>query len=227
MSSHPHSLLVRITDFLVPLYPTIGGILNIIPTHHIVMENIQYGKDTYKQQYGKEGWETYDLKPPDYFYPRRDMLPDQMTSEDTLQRIVNTFEDKLRITASQSKQLMATLEADTAFLQSANVVDYSLFIVRFPASRQKHIPHPGTPVDDTFPWRSGVISSDGKWYYRLVVLDYFWSRHSLRAHATKGAVQALNIFARKGEMPITATAEDYRERFLNLIKDIVEVTPES
>jgi len=63
MTRLPESLLVRITDFLHTPYGGLGSILGIAPSHHIVMENVMYGKenDAYKDK-----WETYDLKPTSY-----------------------------------------------------------------------------------------------------------------------------------------------------------------
>ena len=46
MSSYPSSLLVRITDFLYAPYSTFGRLLGLAPSHHIIMENALYGKET-------------------------------------------------------------------------------------------------------------------------------------------------------------------------------------
>jgi hypothetical protein len=66
MARYPKSLLVRITDFLHTTYGGLGSILGIAPSHHIIMENVMYGKegDTLKDK-----WENYDLKPTTYVRP--------------------------------------------------------------------------------------------------------------------------------------------------------------
>ncbi|PGH27257.1 hypothetical protein AJ80_00967 [Polytolypa hystricis UAMH7299] len=215
MSIHPSTLLVHITDYLVPSYMTLGGLMNLVPPHHIVMENILYGKDSSSQP---DQWETFDLKPMGYFYPERDLVPDRLTREETLNKLADTFNDKIRIHKTQFEELKAILEADTHFLQSANVVDYSLFLIRFPTTSQpKHTLTHATPT-----WRKGVTSADNKWTYRAILLDFFWAKHKFRAKATTGAIHALNIFARKGPMPITTTPKDYRKSFLEMVSSIIE-----
>lgn len=66
MTRHPESLLVRITDFLHTPYDGLGSIIGLAPSHHIIMENVMYGKET--DSY-KDKWETYDLKPISYVRP--------------------------------------------------------------------------------------------------------------------------------------------------------------
>ena len=69
MVAHAESLLARITDLPHAPHLTLGGVFGLAPTHHIVMENLLHGKK------GEEevGWETFDLKPHDYFFPERDI----------------------------------------------------------------------------------------------------------------------------------------------------------
>ncbi|KAH8668626.1 hypothetical protein BX600DRAFT_435151 [Xylariales sp. PMI_506] len=43
--ANPGSLLVRITDFLECSQRSIGSLLGLAPSHHIIMENILYGQD--------------------------------------------------------------------------------------------------------------------------------------------------------------------------------------
>ncbi|KAJ9302020.1 hypothetical protein DTO271G3_886 [Paecilomyces variotii] len=217
MSSHPDSLLVRITDFLISPYPTLGALLGISPAYHVIMENVLCGKN---QDSAKDKWETYDLKPTDYFYPERDLFP-QLTSEETMSKLVDTFEDKIRITRAQYEDLKNTVDQDTRFLQSANVVDYSLFLVRFPASSEPPV------VGRRSQWRVGVPSADGKWKYRAVLLDFFWAKHKLRAQAMTGVVQTFNVVGRKGPMTITTTAEEYQQKFMAMVDGLVQLQGEA
>ncbi|BCS26626.1 phosphatidylinositol phosphate kinase family protein [Aspergillus puulaauensis] len=214
MRNHPESLLVWITDYIYAPYTSIGSILRTSPAHHIIMDNMLYGKE---EQPGSEKWETYDLKPIDYFYPERDLVPDPLVSEDTLERLADKFEDKVRLSRKNYEAVKRTLETDTAFLASANIVDYSLFLVRFPASLKPE------SLGRKTQWRVGVTSSDGLWKYRAVVLDFFWAKHKLHAQAMTGAVEAFNVIGRQGPMSITTTADEYREKFLTMVNEMMEV----
>ncbi|KAL5333254.1 hypothetical protein BJX70DRAFT_403785 [Aspergillus crustosus] len=218
MRNHPESLLVWITDYIYAPYRSIGSILRTSPAHHIIMENVSYGKESAPES---TKWETYDLKPIDYFYPERDLLPDTLVSEDTLSRLADKFEDKIRLSKKNYEAVKRALETDTAFLASANIVDYSLFLIRFPASSA-----PPT-IGRKTQWRVGVTSTDGKWKYRAVVLDFFWAKHTLHAQAMTGAVQAFNVIGRQGPMSITTTAEEYREKFLTMVDEMMEVNGRS
>ncbi|KAL2219640.1 hypothetical protein M432DRAFT_639221 [Thermoascus aurantiacus ATCC 26904] len=218
MTSHPDSLLVRITDFLISPYRTLGGLLRLTPAHHVIMENVLCGRQS---DPAADAWETYDLKPVDYFYPERDLpLPDRFVSGETATRkgLADTFEDKMRITRAQYEDLKRTVEEDTGFLQQADAVDYSLFLVRFPAGSSRP-----DVVGRKTQWRVGVPSTDGRWKYRAVLLDFFFAKHTLHAQAVTGAVQTFNMVGRKGPMTITTTPEEYRQKFLAMIDGIMEL----
>ncbi|RAK77606.1 phosphatidylinositol phosphate kinase family protein [Aspergillus fijiensis CBS 313.89] len=214
MTEHPESLLVWITDYVYSPYWTIGNLVGTTPAHHIIMENLLCGRDT---DPAGERWETYDLKPVDYFFPERDLVPDPLVSKATLSKIADNFDDKVRINQSAYVALMQTVEADTQFLEDANAVDYSLYLVRFPASSTPDIV--GRPV----PWRIGLESADGKWKYRAVILDFFWARHKLHAQAMTGVIQTFNVIGRQGPMTITTTPDEYRKKFLTMVKAMIEV----
>ncbi|KAL4820310.1 hypothetical protein BDW67DRAFT_181382 [Aspergillus spinulosporus] len=214
MQTYPESLLVWITDYIYAPYSSIGSILRTSPAHHIIMENLLYGKE---DDGNADEWEMYDLKPIDYFYPERDLVPEPLVSEDIISRLADKFEDKVRLSREDYEAVKRTLDKDTAFLASANIVDYSLFLVRFPSSS-----NPGRLGRKT-QWRVGVPSADGKWKYRGVILDFFWAKHTLHAQAMTGAVQAFNVIGRQGPMTITTTAEEYREKFLTMVDEMMEV----
>ncbi|EED19775.1 conserved hypothetical protein [Talaromyces stipitatus ATCC 10500] len=216
MKSNPDSFLVRITDFLGTAYSAIGTLCQCTPSHHVIMENVLCDRDDDARR--AEQWETYDLKPVDYFYPERDLLPEPLTSEETMSRLFDEFKDKIRITKQQYSEFKRKIEEDTKFLRSVNTVDYSLFLVRYPAYLR-----PRTPTDRKSEWREGAISTDGKWKYRAVLLDFFWAKHKLQAQAMTGVVQTFNVIGRKGPMSITTTAEEYREKFLQMVDGLVEL----
>ncbi|KAL0260346.1 hypothetical protein SLS55_004032 [Diplodia seriata] len=221
MHAFPNSLLVRITDFLEAIGPSIGAsILGTAPAHHMVMENVLYGKDDDKQ---KERWQTYDLKPDSYFYPERDIADGQLAPDSVKERLVDTFPDKIRVTPAQREELMTALAKDTELLRSANAVDYSLFLVRYPAEPEREVPFVQAKTSQ---WRKGAKSSDGKWVYRVVVLDFFWAKHKTQPKMMTRLVKSFNFFARKGPMSITTTPDEYRERFLAMVKGYVEENDE-
>ncbi|TLD23576.1 Phosphatidylinositol-4-phosphate 5-kinase core [Venturia nashicola] len=212
----PNSLLVRITDFLYSPYLTLGSLLGLAPACHIVMENILYGQSTSSTP---NEWETYDLKPISYFYPERDIAGGYLASESTKERLVDKFEDRIRVPEYARIQLLETLEADTKLLSTCNAVDYSLFLVRYPASSASSV---ATIPAKASLWRSGVESTDGKWVYRAVVLDFFWAKHRMQAKLMTGLIKSFNFFARKGPMSITTDAPEYRNRFLRMVEGLFE-----
>lgn len=215
MTRLPTSLLVRITDFLYSPYFTLGSLLGFAPACHIIMENILYGKESSSTA---NEWETYDLKPITYFYPERDIAGGYLASESTKERLVDKFEDTIRVPEYARVQLLETLEEDTKLLSTCNAVDYSLFLVRYPASSTDV----ATITAKASPWRSGVESTDGKWVYRAVVLDFFWAKHRTQAKLMTGLIESFNLFARKGPMSITTNATEYRERFLRMVESLFE-----
>ena len=214
MTEHPDSLLVWITDYIVAPYTTLGTLFGCTPAHHIVMENILCGK---AEDPASQNWETYDLKPIDYFYPERDLVPAPLVSEATLSKLADTFNDKLHLFRKDYEAFREAIEADTKFLEDANAVDYSLFLVRIPASSKP------SALGRQSPWRAGLPSADGKWKYRAVVLDFFWARHKLHAQAMSGVVQTFNVVGRQGPMSITTTANEYRQNFLAMIEGMIQV----
>ena len=213
--THPQTLLVWITDYVYAPYKTLGSLLKTTPAHHIIMENMLYGRERDPRP---DTWETYGLKPIDYFYPERDLLPEPLVSEETISRLADEFPDKVRLTRTDYEDMMNVLRADTELLEASNTVDYSLFLVRFPASSA-----PDT-IGRRSRWRAGVPSADGKWKYRAVVLDFFWAKHKLYAQAMTGMVQTFNVLGRQGPMTITTTSDEYRQKFLSMVDGMVEVS---
>ena len=226
MELNPYSLLVRITDLLFSPYPTLGSALGTAPSHHIVMENILYGKSSCTKDDQKR-WETYDLKPTDYFYPERDIAGGRLAPESVKERLTDEFNDKVRVTVDEKEELVAQLARDTKILKDSNAVDYSLFIVRYPASLSSaengNVP---APPGRQSSWRSGLASRDGKWIYRAILLDFFWAKDSLQAEVLTGFVNSFNFLKwgkSHGPMSITTSSEEYRTRFLSMVESIVEV----
>lgn len=156
MRTNPCSLLVRITDFLECSQRSVGSLLGLAPSHHIVMENILYGQDEddvvysdddddddddpsssksatrkpKKTKSGQSKWESWDLKPTSYFYPERDVAGGALASEATKSRLADEFDGKIHLTLDQAEDFKAQLQKDTKLLADCNAVDYSLFLVR-------------------------------------------------------------------------------------------------
>ncbi|KAF7719991.1 Phosphatidylinositol-4-phosphate 5-kinase [Penicillium ucsense] len=214
MRDHPDSMLVWITDYLIAPYSTLGTVLSWTPAHHIIMENILCGKS---DDLAGDKWETYDLKPLEYFYPERDLVPEPLVSEDTLNRLSDHFENKLHLSREDYNTFIQAMKTDTKFLEDANAVDYSMFLVRIPASSKPEC------LGRKSPWRAGIRSADGKWKYRAVILDFFWAKHKLHAQALSGVVQTFNVVGRKGHMSITTTSTDYREKFLAMVEGMIQI----
>lgn len=239
MKSHSKSLLVRITDFLAYEFPSLGSIVGTAPTHHIIMENLLLGQEEARKAGGEE-WQAYDLKPRNYFFPERDIMNGALTSEATKARLVDNFEDTIVLTRAQAEEFLAQLEQDTKLLEQCNAVDYSLFLVRIPLSTLQdqdqvvgEANHNNAPSPQQTPplappspptWRQGIESSDSKYVFRAVVLDFFWAKHKIHAKAFTLLIKAWNLVDRgQGPMSITTTPEEYRTRFLRMCATLVEV----
>ncbi|KAL1841462.1 hypothetical protein VTJ49DRAFT_7017 [Mycothermus thermophilus] len=220
MANHPRSLLVRICDFLAVSGWPLGRLLRAAPAHHIVMDNIMHGREAARQR-GNPDWEDWDLKPIDYFFPERDIAGGALVSDDNKRQLADKFHDKIVLRRHQADDLFATLEEDTAFLAEHNAVDYSLFLVRIkvpdaaaasPDSRQEQQS-----------WRTGVPSADGKYVFRASILDFFWAKHKAQPRLMTLLIGFWNLLTRSGHMSITTTPDEYRTRFLNMCRSIVEV----
>lgn len=206
-----------------------GRCVRIRAQFHVFRRSVcQTGKGhRQQQQQEQDRWETYDLKPNDYFYPERDVADGRLAPESVKNRLIDEFPDKVRVTIDQKEELVAQIAHDTKILQDNNAVDYSLFLVRYPASLSgadngKIPPPPGKGSQ----WRTGMVSRDGKWIYRAILLDFFWSKDALQAHAMTGLVNTYNFVKlgrNHGPMSITTSSDEYRTRFLRMIEEMVEV----
>lgn len=242
ITAHPDSLIVRICEFLASSGWAIGHRLGLAPSHHIVMENIMYGMDEAKKE-GKPDWEQWDLKPTSYFYPERDIADGRLTSEATKNQLADEFKHKILLTKEQADEFWRSLEEDTRMLAAANAVDYSLFLVRIktdapahevsnpssssspPAEAQELVPRESPAAPPAPPsWRTGIPSADGKYLYRAALLDFFWAKHKVQPRLMTLLINAYNkLISHHGPMSITTTPDEYRERFLKLAHEIVEV----
>ncbi|KAF3014695.1 hypothetical protein E8E14_005606 [Neopestalotiopsis sp. 37M] len=234
MRANPESLLIRITDFLECSQRSFGSLFGMSPSHHIVMENVLYGSDKENEDGSKSKWESWDLKPTSYFYPERDVAGGVLTSEATKSKLADEFDDKIRLTLDQAEDFKAQLQKDTKLLADCNAVDYSLFLVRVSSTTSEDVEQPQTnaslpPAEPPFAppgppsWRVGMTSSDGKEIYRAAILDFFWAKHTLHAKAMTGLIKTYNLIDAQGPMSLTAVSTEYRERFLKMCMEMIEV----
>lgn len=230
MIRHQDSTLVRICDMLAAQSKTFGLLLGTVPSHHMVMENLLYGQEQAKRD-GDPEWQSWDLKPTSYFFPERDIASGQLTSEATKDRLADEFHDKLMLSQEQADTFLAILERDTELLQRCNAVDYSLFLVRIPKRTvddhnpfddPSDLPQPLVPPNPPT-WRTGILSADGKYVFRAVILDFFWAKHKTQPRLMTMLIKAYNLVDRKGPMSITTDAPEYRTRFLDMCKGFIEV----
>ncbi|KAI0183050.1 hypothetical protein EV127DRAFT_448189 [Xylaria flabelliformis] len=241
MQRNPASLLVRITDLLERTHKSIGELLGLAPSHHIIMENILYGQDKTSDDSPKRKWESWDLKPMSFFYPERDVAGGALATEATKSKLADEFDGKIKLTKADAAQFRELLEKDTKLLADKNAVDYSLFLVRISAADaadpESQPPlEPGNESNEPIPpaqppfsppgppaWRTGILSSDGKEIYRAAILDFFWAKHTLHAKVMTGLVQGYNLIDEQGPMSITAESDEYRQRFLDMCAEFVEI----
>lgn len=216
MYNNPGALLVRITDFLEVAQHSVGNTLGLAPSHHIVMQNILYGKPGGSQD-ADNGWKDWDLKPMSYFYPERDVAGGALSSEATKSRLADDFDGKIHLTLDVAEHFKGQLEKDTRLLADCNAVDYSLFLVRMP------LPGDTSALPDPPSWRTGVKSADGTQAYRAVILDFFWAKHKMQAKAMTGLINLYNVVDRQGPMSVTTDAAEYRDRFLKMCANLIEV----
>ncbi|GAP85123.1 putative phosphatidylinositol-4-phosphate 5-kinase core protein [Rosellinia necatrix] len=242
MRQNPDSLLIRIADMLERTHKSIGELLGLAPSHHIVMENILHGQDRAPGGGAGRKWETWDLKPTSFFYPERDVAGGMLATQATKSKLADEFDGKLKLSKAHAVQLREILEKDTQLLADNNTVDYSLFLVRIsgvngtdpgsqpPIDPRQEVdepilcegPSPPPSSPDTPSWRTGIPSSDGKEVYRAAILDFFWAKHTLHAKVMTGLVRGYNLIDEQGPMSITAESHEYRERFLEMCAGYVE-----
>lgn len=180
------------------------------------------------------------MKPLSYFYPERDIASGRLTSEATKSQLTDEFHDKIILTKEKADELFKVLEKDTQLLAQYNATDYSLFLVRIrtqdsaqeytdpssaTAKATKVVPNEPPLAPPAPPsWRTGVPSADGKYVFRASILDFFWAKHKPQPRIMTLLVTLYNkLISKKGHMSITTTPEEYRERFLKMCRDIVEV----
>ena len=150
-----------------------------------------------------------------FFEPTRDLVPDPIKTEQAKRGLAGELDDKLVLTRREKGLLMQQIERDTAFLQDMKTIDYSLLLGRYPID-MFHPPRQDGGERDPMALLAGgaadfvrgVRSADGKWVYKMALLDFFWNIEQLRPRIMKAAGQLLP------EQTITTEPERYRKEFL-------------
>ena len=145
----------------------------------------------------------------------------------------------------QAPDFKVQLDKDTELPRKCNAIDYTLFLCGFQPPQHQHLTHsrlyrllspaPRRSRQAHFPfvppgpssWRTGIESANDQYVYRAAVLDFFWAKHKVYAKAMTGLIKLYNLTDQQGPMSVTTTAPEYRERFLKMCSEIVEVKERS
>ena len=123
-----------------------------------------------------------------YFEPNRDLVPDAIktdTARTVLADQLMGAEEMIYLTSRQKKALWEILETDTSFLERIKTIDYSILLGRYPYTSE--VEDGDLLEGDKSDFLKGVKSGDGKWVYRMCILDYLWNVDMLAAKLTKVA----------------------------------------
>lgn len=93
-------VLSEITDVLYSFDHRLGGYFGVTPSHFIIMRNVLQGLDK------KQGCKKWDLKPPNFFEPTRDLVPDPMKTEAAKSGLADEMDESIVLTRKQRSELM-------------------------------------------------------------------------------------------------------------------------
>ncbi len=207
----PNNLLTQITDVLYSFDHRIGSYLGLSPSHYMLMTNVLEGLDESK------GCRKWDLKPQDFFEPSRDLIPDTIKSEQTKSGLADELDEHMVLDERRKEELMFLLKRDTEFLEKMETIDYSLLLGRYPVEMFHSEPDPSVVRDPLYleggkeDYVHGVRSADGKWVYKLCILDFLWNVNQLQSKVMKYAAMPLP------EQTITTEPGRYRKEFLKYV----------
>lgn len=194
LRSNPKTLLCRITDVLYSFDFRIGSFLGS-PSHYMIMKNSLQDLDKDK------GCRKWDLKPQNFFEPTRDLVPDKMKTEAAKSGLADELDEEIVLTQKQKDQLMFLLKQDVEFLTEIETIDYSLLLGRYPKEHFGETQQPESFI-------SGVTSGDGKWVYKMCIVDFLWNVKQLHPKVIQIAGTALP------EQTVTTVPPKYKDEFL-------------
>jgi hypothetical protein len=179
----------------------LGEVLGISPGSYLVMRNILE----------KKGYEKWDLKPQNFFEPTRDLVPDSAKSEQAKSGLADELpeEERIVLTRKQKKEVMRILERDTEWLCEMGTIDYSILLGRWDRET-----YGGT--DQELEDEAGVWASpDGKWVYKMSLVDFLWDVEQLRPKIMQTAGKLLP------EQTVTTEPERYRKEFMKMMDEYI------
>lgn len=221
VSQNPaETLLSHMTDVLYTFDHRLGGWLGASPAHYMVMTNVLEGLDK------DNGCRKWDLKPQSFFEPTRDLVPDSVKTEAAKSGLADELDEEIVLTRMDKLALMQLLESDTGFLRDMQTIDYSLLLGRYPiemfhSPRDDGVRDPMVlPDEGSRNFTQGVRSADGKWVYKMCLLDFLWNVEQLRPKVMKTAGKLLP------EQTVTTEPDRYRQEFLNMVEGYIVVWDE-
>ena len=181
----------------------LGEALGISPGHYLVMRNILE----------RPGYEKWDLKPSGFFEPTRDLVPDDMKSGQAKSGLADELPEDMRITlaAKDREIVLERLRKDTNWLCEMATIDYNLLLGRWKAEE-----YGDEEEGQEGEWRS----PDGRWVYRMALVDYLWNVEQLRPKIMQTAGMLLP------EQTVTTEPERYRDEFMKMMEEYVKVWEE-
>ncbi|TFK37907.1 hypothetical protein BDQ12DRAFT_666513 [Crucibulum laeve] len=220
-----YSLLSPITDVLYPPYYTFAGALGLgmEGAIWIVMQNTLLLHASSTTLEGDSGTDSrivsvaipvsqkWDLKPPSFFEPFRDLVPDNVRPSGLADAELPIHHRPV-ISKETKKQIMHVLERDTKFLEEMGSVDYSILLGQWEVSSlPRDFPFPS---DKTASWAEGVLSKDRLYIYKVAIVDFLWSQEAgLRPMVTRAAGKVVP------QQTTTADPDMYREEFLRMCNE--------
>lgn len=152
---------------------------------------------------------------------------------------------RIELTQAQYESLHRIVERDTSFLESLQIVDYSLLLGHYPASSSPQLPlglrpraklsslvhqvldnigpediFPRSGKRDTFDsddFTRGVLSVDGRWIYRMSIMDFMWNINKMVPAVMRAAGKVLP------EQTITAEPTRYKGAFMKMLEEYVHI----
>lgn len=204
MKQNRDTLLSEFTDVLYSFDHRLGGYLGVSPSHFIIMRNVLQELDE------ERGCKKWDLKPPNFFEPTRDLVPDSIKSDAAKSGLADEMDEKIVLTRKQKADLISILERDTEFLMHKETIDYSLLLGRYPVDMFGKVLQPESFI-------TGVKSGDGKWIYKMCILDFLWNVNQLHPKIIQAACTALP------EQTVTTQPHRYRDEFLKMMDYYIEI----
>ncbi|KAF9014201.1 phosphatidylinositol-4-phosphate 5-kinase-domain-containing protein [Cyathus striatus] len=131
----------------------------------------------------------WNLKPPHFFESTRDLVPDTLKTSAAKSGLADVHiptKDRPVVTEQKKSELLSVLRDDAQFLSNLHVVDYSILLGRW---KRSEFPY---DLGNQQRWCDGVLSRDGRWVYKISVMDFLWSQEGgVRPKLTKTAGKAV------------------------------------